>query len=124
MSWVAIDDVVYAIHHLLATASIGGPVNVVAPTPVTNAELTRTLGHVLHRPTAMPLPAFAVKALFGELGQTLLLEGARVRPRVLEDSGYRFAHPTLEEALRHVLGHGVPAPTDVPGPRLAPDARA
>lgn len=112
MSWVALDDVVYAIHHALATPSIGGPVNVVAPAVVTNAEYTKTLGHVLHRPTVLPLPGPMVKLLFGELGDTLLLHGQVVRPRTLTESGYRFAHATLEDALRHVLGRpaGEPRP--------------
>ena len=104
MSWVAIDDAVYAIHHALATPAIGGPVNVVAPGVVTNAEFTKTLGHVLGRPTIVPLPGPIVKLLFGELGDTLLLHGQEVRPRALLESGFRFAHASLEDALRHVLG--------------------
>ena len=104
MSWVALDDVLGAIDHVLGTEGIAGPVNVTAPAAVTNTDFTKTLGRVLGRPTVLPMPAFAVRLLFGEMGQALLLEGARVRPGVLERTGYRFRQPTLEGALRHLLG--------------------
>jgi hypothetical protein len=103
MSWVAIDDVVGAVNHAIATSSLSGPVNATAPSPVTNAEFTRTLGRVLHRPTILPLPAFAARAALGEFA-TELLTGARVIPRRLTESGYEFRYPELEGALRHVLG--------------------
>ena len=105
MSWIAIDDVVGAIVHCLQTETIGGPVNVVAPQPVTNAEFTKTLGHVLSKPTIFPMPAFAAKLVFGEMGEELLLGSQRVRPTRLLESGYVFKYPELEPALRHVL-HG------------------
>ena len=104
MSWISIDDVVGAINHALATASAAGPVNVVAPNPVTNAEFTKTLGRVLSRPTVFPMPAFAARVAFGEMAEELLLSGQRVVPRRLLESGYRFRHEDLETALRHVLG--------------------
>jgi hypothetical protein len=104
MSWVTIDDVVSAIDFALATEDIQGPVNVVAPRPVTNREFTKTLGRVLRRPTVLPVPAFVLRTLLGEMADSLLLSGARVAPKSLEAAGFTFQHPTLEEGLRHVLG--------------------
>jgi NAD dependent epimerase/dehydratase family enzyme len=79
-------------------------VNITAPVPVTNAEFTKTLGTVLHRPTVLPVPSFGPKLLLGpELAGVLLFEGQRVLPRVLEASGYQFRHPELEGALRSLL---------------------
>jgi uncharacterized protein (TIGR01777 family) len=104
MSWVALDDVVGAVYHLLANAALQGPVNVVAPTPVRNAEFAETLGAVLHRPAVLPVPAFVLRALFGEMADATLLASSRVAPTALEAAGYRFRFPTLEGALRHVLG--------------------
>ncbi|MBA4017256.1 MAG: TIGR01777 family protein [Pirellula sp.] len=104
MSWVALDDVIGAIHHSLLTDSVAGPVNVVSPTPVTNAEFTKTLGRVLMRPTIFPMPAFAAKLALGEMADELLLAGQRVLPKALEAADYRFRFAQLEDALRHVLG--------------------
>jgi hypothetical protein len=104
VSWISIDDEVGAIEHLL-DSDVSGPVNLTAPNPVTNADFARTLGRVLKRPAILPLPAFAPKLLLGsELVETLLVEGKRVQPSVLEADGYAFTHPTLENALRAVLG--------------------
>ena len=103
MSWIAIDDEVGAIRHLL-TADVAGPVNLTAPNPATNAEFTAALGGALHRPTKLPTPMFPLKALYGgELVQSLLLDGQRVLPAALEASGYEFALPDLDGALRAVL---------------------
>jgi hypothetical protein len=104
MSWIALDDLVGVIHHALITDSLQGPVNAVAPHPVTNSAFTKTLGRVLRRPTLMPLPAFAARAVFGEMADALLLASTRVEPAKLKDSGYDFRYPDLEGALRHVLG--------------------
>ena len=104
MSWIAIDDAIGAIHHSLSTESLTGPVNAVAPTPVTNAEFTRTLARVLSRPAIAPMPAFAARLAFGELADALLLSSQRVMPTRLQASGYRFRYPELEAALRHLLG--------------------
>ncbi len=104
MSWIAHADLIAAIAHLLQADAVDGPVNGTAPTPVTNAEFTRVLAHVLRRPALLPLPAFAVRLLLGEMGQALLLDGARVLPRRLEASGFVFKHPGLESALRAELG--------------------
>ncbi len=104
MSWITLDDLVAAIHHVTVTDEVSGPVNAVSPSPVTNREFTKTLGRVLRRPTILPLPAAVVRLLFGEMGRALLLEGARVVPSRLLASGFEFAHPTLDGALRHTLG--------------------
>jgi len=103
MSWIALDDAIGAIRHALATDALRGPVNVVGPTPVTNAEFTRTLGRVLGRPTLVPMPAFAARLAFGEMADELLLASQRVMPARLQASGYWFGEPTLEGALRSAL---------------------
>lgn len=104
MSWIAIDDLIGAFHHALITESLRGPVNAVAPRPMTNLEFTKTLGRVLGRPTLFPMPAFAARLAFGEMADELLLASARVEPTKLASSGYRFRAPELEGALRHLLG--------------------
>jgi uncharacterized protein len=103
-SWIALDDAVGVVHHALCEESIRGPVNAVAPGPVTNAEFARTLARVLRRPTLLPVPAFAARLAFGEMADALLLASARVLPVRLQESGYRFRFPDLEAALRHLLG--------------------
>jgi uncharacterized protein (TIGR01777 family) len=104
MSWIAMDDLVGVIHHLLDRTDLAGPVNVTAPEPVTNAVFTKTLGRVLGRPTVVPAPAFALRLAFGEMADATLLSGARVRPERLLATGYRFRFPEIEGALRHLLG--------------------
>jgi len=104
VSWIAIDDLVGAVRHVLGDEEISGPVNAVAPEPVTMAELARTLGRALRRPAVLPLPAFAVRLLFGEMGDALLLASARVEPRRLAASGYGFRLPELAPALAHLVG--------------------
>ncbi len=106
MSWVAIDDVVGATLFCIGSPSLHGPVNVVAPQPVTNAEYTKTLGRVLRRPTIFPMPAIIARAAFGQMADELLLSSQRVEPVKLLDSGYVFKYPNLEPALVHVLGRG------------------
>jgi hypothetical protein len=103
MSWIALDDVPSVMLHVIEHDSLSGPVNVVSPHAVTNAEFTRILGQVLGRPAILPLPGFAARWLFGEMADALLLGGARVIPRQLEHTGYRFAYPRLEQALQHLL---------------------
>ena len=98
MSWIDIDDVINGLRSLIG-GSVTGPVNFVAPNPVTNAEFTKTLGRVLSKPTLFPVPAFAARLAFGEMGDALLLSSARVKPGVLQ----HFAYPTLDAALRHIL---------------------
>ncbi|MFQ5649509.1 MAG: TIGR01777 family oxidoreductase [bacterium] len=102
-SWVGIDDVVGALNHALTTDTLEGPVNVVAPNPVTNREFTKVLGRVLGRPTFVPMPAFAARIAFGEMAQALLLASARVEPAKLKATNYEFWHPELEELLHYVL---------------------
>ena len=102
-SWISIDDEVAAIDHLL-TANVQGPVNLTAPAPVTNMEFARVLGNVLRRPALFPVPAIGPKLLLGaELADALLFTGQRVLPRALSASGFQFAHPTLDIALRALL---------------------
>lgn len=104
MSWIALDDVVAAVRHVIDATELSGPVNVVAPEPVTNAEFTRSLGRLLRRPTPFAVPSFVLRLLPGKMGEEIMLAGARVVPRRLEESGFRFAHPDLDGALRHALG--------------------
>ena len=103
MSWVAMDDVVAAISFILQNESLRGPINVVAPHPVTNEEFTKTLGRVLSRPTFMTMPAFAARLAFGEMADEMMLSSTRVAPKVLEGAGYKFRYPQLGAALEHLL---------------------
>jgi len=103
MSWITLDDLVGVIQHALATESLHGPVNTVAPSPVTNAQFTRALGQVLHRPTVFPLPEFMVRLMFGEMGEALLLGSQRVECGKLLASDYNFRHPELKSALEALL---------------------
>lgn len=103
MSWIALDDVVGGIEFALTNDSLEGPVNFVAPNPVTNAEFTKTLGSALSRPTIFPIPAFGVRLVFGEMAEALLLAGQRVEPAQLNSSAYPFQCSQLDAALRHVL---------------------
>jgi uncharacterized protein (TIGR01777 family) len=103
MSWITLDDVVGVIRDALGTTALSGPVNTVAPTPVTNLQFTKTLGRVLSRPTVLPMPALAARLVFGEMAQELLLSGQRAVPARLLALGFRFRHPELEAALRSIL---------------------
>ena len=104
VSWIDHDDLVALIFHALTTNSVRGPLNATAPHPVSNATFATVLGRVLKRPTVVPLPSLAVNAIFGEMGKTLLLEGARVQPQVAGREGFRFAYAGLEESLAFQLG--------------------
>ena len=103
VSWIAIDDLSGIVLHVLSNGDLRGPVNAVAPRPVTNREFTETLGRMLSRPTPFPVPAFALRLAVGEMADALLLASARVVPRRLEETGYRFRFPELSGALRHLL---------------------
>jgi uncharacterized protein (TIGR01777 family) len=103
MSWIALDEVPTAMEHVISTPSLSGAVNFVAPQAVSNAEFTRILGKVLRRPAFLPVPALAIKVLFGEMGQELLLCGANVIPKRLNESGYAFRYPDMETALSKML---------------------
>lgn len=100
MSWIALDEIPYVVDHLINNKLITGAVNVVSPESVSNAQFTEILGQVIHRPTFLPVPGFVVRLLFGEMGQNLLLEGAKVLPCRLQDSGYQFRYASLKDALR------------------------
>lgn len=103
-SWIDIDDLAAALHFLVFERSVVGPVNCVAPSPVTNAEFTKTLAKVLARPAVVPVPSFALKTVFGrEMASETLLGGQRVYPKKLLEHDFRWKHPTLEAALRDVL---------------------
>jgi len=104
-SWIGIDDVIGAIYHCMMTPEIEGPVNLVAPDPMTNSEFTKTLGSVLNRPTLIPAPAIALRIALGEMADALLLASTRVKPQVLTKTGYEFRHTQLDTCLRHLLGH-------------------
>lgn len=103
MSWVSLEDEVGAIVFVLENEEIHGPVNIVAPNPVTNQEFTKTLGEVIYRPTIFPLPTFAVDLIFGEMGDALLLDSTRVVPQRLLDAGYKFKFTNLKPALENAL---------------------
>ncbi len=104
LSWIALDDAVAALRFCAGERSLNGPVNLTAPGAATSREFASVLGRVLRRPAFMPLPAFAARLLFGEMGEALLLSGQRVVPARLKRAGYAFRHPELEAALRHLLG--------------------
>ncbi len=104
ISWVAIEDAIQAIRVAIEDATIHGPLNVVSPNPVTNEEFTKTLGHVLNRPTALAMPAFAARLAFGEMADEMLLASQKVLPKKLTQVGYQFAYADLDRALRHYVG--------------------
>lgn len=103
MSWITVDDLVRAIAHILQTESIHGPVNVVAPIPVTNAEFTRSLAVALRRPSALPVPRFALRLAFGDMADEALLSSIRAIPERLASSGFHFDYPELSAALGAIL---------------------
>jgi uncharacterized protein (TIGR01777 family) len=103
-SWISLGDEVRAILHVLDT-EISGPVNLVAPNPVTNRDFTRALGRVLRRPAFLPIPGFALRLFLGsELADALVLGGQRVTPEVLLASGFEFEHPQIDDGLRAAFG--------------------
>lgn len=102
MSWVTLDDTVAAIDYAITSDRVSGPVNVVAPNPVTNAEFTHELGHALHRPAVATIPGFALKLAYGEMGEAVLLASQRVAPHALEQAGFPFKHALLPEALKQI----------------------
>jgi uncharacterized protein (TIGR01777 family) len=103
MSWIDLDDLVQIILFAVTTGTLSGPANAAAPNPARNLEFTKTLGRVLGRPTLVPMPAFAVRLVFGEMGEELLLASTRMEPARLLSAGYQFRFPQLEGALRHLL---------------------
>ncbi len=103
IGWLHLDDLVQILITCLHNTHLAGPVNAVAPNPVTNRELTKTLGRALHRPTILPVPRFGARLAFGNLADELLLASQRVVPRKLEAAGFTWQHPKLESALRDLL---------------------
>ena len=104
MSWIGLHDTVRALEFLMMTDAMHGIVNVCSPNPVTNVQFSQTLGGVLHRPAIASVPEFAVKLMFGEMGEETLLSGQRVNPKCLLGTGFQFDFPDLGPALRHELG--------------------
>lgn len=103
MSWIALDDLIGIFHFALENENVMGAINATAPNPVTNEEFTKTLGDVINRPTIIPVPEFGVKLLFGEMGETLLLESTRVIPERTQELGFEFKFTELKEAMAHAL---------------------
>lgn len=104
VSWIDMDDVIGAIYHVVNTPSLEGPINLVAPRPVTNAQLTRTLARVLKRWAPFRIPKGLIRLVFGQMGEEVLLASTRVTPTKLLESGYRFRFPELRGSLEHLLG--------------------
>ncbi len=102
-SWISLEDATRAIRHALLTDSLSGALNVASPHPVRNRDFTKALGDILHRPTIIPVPAFAARLMLGEMADALLLASARVKTDRLSESGFTFSHPDIESALRHAL---------------------
>jgi uncharacterized protein (TIGR01777 family) len=103
-SWIHRDDWIAMVAWAMTTGNVSGPMNVTAPTPLTNRDFSRTLGRVLHRPSFLPAPAFALRIVLGEMADGLLLTGQRVLPALAQSQGYMFRYPTLEPALRAIYG--------------------
>lgn len=103
MSWIGMHDLVKAIEYILETDDLKGPINMTAPNPATNQDFTSALGHVLHRPTIFPAPAFILNIVLGQMAQEMLLEGNRVMPDQLTSKGFKFDYPNLENALKHEI---------------------
>ncbi len=104
ISWLSIDDMVASILHSLASKDLSGPVNIAAPGPITNRDFMRVLAALLRRPIMPTIPVFVLKTIYGQMASEILLSGCRVSSKKLEDSGFRFRHSNLEEALRSMLG--------------------
>ena len=106
-SYISARDAARSVVHIIENDSLEGPVNIVAPTKATNADFTSALGKIMSRPTIIPLPAFAVKLLFGEMGEEMLLGGVKATPKKLTDSGFEFQHDTMEKALESAINESI-----------------
>lgn len=102
-SWIGLDDLVAAYQFVLGRDDLSGPVDLTSPNPVTNSHFTSALGHALRRPTVLPVPAVAIRMLFGEMGDAALLQGQRALPARLLEAGFSFAYEDLDRALAHAL---------------------
>jgi len=107
MSWITLDDLLGVIDHVLTHRECSGPINAVAPQPVTNAEFTAALGRALRRPTVFPVPVFMLRLLFGQMADEALLSSTRAVPKVLLDTGFEFRQGELEPALRQLISRGL-----------------
>ncbi len=103
MSWISMEDMIRSLIFMIGAAKVAGPVNCVAPHPVQNAEFARTLGRVMRRPAIFPVPAFALRLLFGTMADHTIMASQRVVPEKLTGAGFEFRHPRLDEALRFEL---------------------
>ncbi len=119
-SWIGMDDLVASYAHVLE-GDLAGAVNATAPNPATNEQFTKALGSALHRPTVLPVPAFAARTLFGEMGDAMLLGGQRVLPARLVEAGFDFSAPTIDVALERALAtrprHSTPPSATMDGCR-------
>jgi uncharacterized protein len=102
MSWIHRDDWIAMVRWLLADPSVGGPVNLTAPHPVTNREMAAAIGRALHRPSLLPAPAFALRLALGEMADAMILSGQRVLPRVAQSRDFAFRYETVDAALREI----------------------
>src|SRR5580704_4444910 len=103
MSWISLDDVIEILRFALENGNVRGPINIISPQPVQNAEFTKTLASVLHRPALFPAPPFALRLALGEMADALLLSSQRVLPQRLQKLGYNFQYADLSAALKNVL---------------------
>ena len=106
MSYISMDDVLYATSHIIETESLSGPVNLTSPYAMTNRDFSDTLAHYFNRPRFLKIPSFALLRMYGQMGKEVLLSGANVYPEKLLSSGFRFRYPTLADTLTHELGGG------------------
>ncbi|MCR4337757.1 MAG: TIGR01777 family oxidoreductase [Candidatus Omnitrophica bacterium] len=103
ISWVALKEIPLIVEHIINNEKLSGPINVVSPEAVSNREFTKVLGGVLKRPAVLPVPALAIKLIFSEMGKSLLLNGAKVFPQRLMDSGYFFKYSNIQFALEKIV---------------------
>jgi uncharacterized protein (TIGR01777 family) len=119
MSWIMLDDLVDLLIHSIENENLSGPVNAVAPDPVTNREFTKAMGRALKRPTFMKVPAFAARTVGGQLVEQLILVSQRVVPAEIQDTGFTFRYPTIDAALQAAFGDKRRAPGTAAAPRKA-----
>lgn len=105
MSWIALDDLLGILLECIVNEELNGPINAVAPETVSNLEFTKTLAHILHRPSFFAVPKPALRLIAGQLADELLLFSQAAVPAKLQGQGFRFSFPSMESALRHELGH-------------------
>ena len=111
VSWITRDDLIAVIGRALADEKLMGPINAVAPQPMTNAEFTAALARAVHRPAIWPVPAWLLRAIFGEMATATLLASTRATPERLQAVGHVFRHPQLVEALDEILHPKTPSPS-------------